>query len=67
MSKGAFRVPCRLGHLAHGLAFRQPYRHLTLRPRQCQGPGYQVGIDTALAPRLDDQYQRRNVRPSGPH
>ena len=36
-------------------------RHPSLRPRQLQGPGHQVGVDTTLAPRLDDQHQRRNV------
>ena len=55
---GAFRVSRRLGHVADALAFRQPDRHLTFRWRQLQGRRHQVGIDTMLAFRLDNQHQR---------
>ena len=47
---GGVRMPRRLGHVAHALAFRQPDRHLRLRRRQFQGRGHQVGIDARLAP-----------------
>ena len=58
---GGFRMPRRIGHVADALAFRQPDRHLSLRRRQFQGRGHQVGIDAMRAPRLDNQHQRGHV------
>ena len=58
---GGFRMPRRIGHVAHAIAFRQPDRHLSLRWRQFQGRGHQVGIDAMRAPRLDNQHQRGHV------
>ena len=47
---GGFRMPRRIGHVAHAIAFRQPDRHLSFCRRQFQGRGHQVGIDAMLAP-----------------
>ena len=63
---GIFRMPSRIGHVAHAFAFCQSDRHLRLRRRQFQGRGHQVGIDALLAPARQSAPARPRAARRGP-